>query len=145
MTLRTPKISVRPAATRNSSIPMISPPVACVMTQAEEERQLTSAAMSTGGLGRRGTDRIDRSRRFAPRRHRQRDAGLGEVLFLFPLGFERENLVPISRRHFRHVGLGRNGGSPSDGVSDQSLILGPQRQLAVGAERRRDRQSLQYF
>src|SRR5690349_20123456 len=54
-TFSTPKISVSPAATRNSSMPMIRPPVAGVTRQAEEERQVASVRRSMMDRSRRGT------------------------------------------------------------------------------------------
>lgn len=46
VTLRVPKISDSPAATRNSSMPLIRPPVACVMTQDAEPKHDRSACKS---------------------------------------------------------------------------------------------------
>jgi len=45
-TLSTPKISVSPTATRNSSIPIMTPLVVCVTRQAELARQPVSASRS---------------------------------------------------------------------------------------------------
>jgi hypothetical protein len=47
MTFNTPNMSVKPAATRKSSMPMMRPLVTCVMTQAGDPKQLTSEARST--------------------------------------------------------------------------------------------------
>ena len=43
VTFRVPKISESPAATRKSSMPLIRPPVVCVITQEAEEKQSRSA------------------------------------------------------------------------------------------------------
>ena len=43
VTLSVPKISDSPAATRNSSMPLMSPPVVCVTTHDADDRQLRSA------------------------------------------------------------------------------------------------------
>jgi len=45
-TLSVPKISDNPAATRNSSMPLISPPVVCVTTQDADDRHASIACRS---------------------------------------------------------------------------------------------------
>ena len=46
MTLRVPKISDNPAATKNRSMPLISPPVVCVTRHDVAERHASSACRS---------------------------------------------------------------------------------------------------
>src|SRR5205823_3535138 len=126
-TLSTPKISVSPTATRNSSMPMMRPLVVCVTRQAELARQPVSASRSKRKL----PQKIRYGRRRPPAR--ERDTGRrrqldatpaladlsGVTLALLPLGFEFQNGLPVTRLDLRHVGLLRDGRAPADRVADQ--------------------------
>src|SRR5271170_1182286 len=126
MTLRTPKISVSPAATKNNNMPMIKPPVACVTMQAEVDRHIASVAKS---MADRGTDDFGYCQTAAGK-HSVDSRGwvcaqvLRIVLLLFPIGFEFEDLFPIASRHVGNVRLAGNRRTPPDRVADKRLILG---------------------
>ena len=126
MIFSTPKMSVSPAATRNSNMPMIRAPVACVTMQAEVERHVASVAKS---MADRGTNDF-RYCQAAAGKHRAGSRGwacaqaLRIVLPLFPVGFELEDLFPIASRHVDDVWLAGNRRTPPDRVADQRLVLG---------------------
>src|SRR5450631_1046869 len=60
----------------------------------------------------------------------------GVALRLLPLGFKRQNLLPVAALDLRDIRLIRNRGAPADCIADQSLILGPHRHAAVVAQLR---------
>src|ERR1700733_3082066 len=107
----TPKISVTPAATRNSSMPTISPLVVWVTTQAGVVRQAPSASRS-----------IWRS---------------DVVLLLLPLRLEFDDPAPVGGLDVDDERLLRRGLAPADGVADRGVVVA-HGDGAVGAERRVD-------
>src|ERR1700687_1873236 len=139
-TLSTPKISVSPTATRNSSIPMMKPLVVCVTRQAELARQPVSASRSKEDI-RHGC-RVASAEKFIRWRAEAamqppRSAEVSGVAFgLLPFGFKRPDLLPVAARDLWNIGLVGNRGAPTDGIADQGLVPGPHRHGAVGAERR---------
>src|SRR5665213_3260738 len=109
----TPKISVTPAATRNSNIPTISPLVAWVTTQADVVRQAPSASRS-----------IDSD----------------VLLLLLPLGLEFDDLAPVGGLDVHQERLLRRGLAPAEGIADRGVVLA-HGDGAVRAERRIDLQT----
>src|ERR1700748_539613 len=109
-TFSTLKIRVTPAATRNSSMPTISPLVAWVTTQADVVRQAPSASRSL-------------------------DSDL--LLLLLPLGLEFDDLAPVGGFDVDQERLLRRGLAPADGVVDRGVIVA-HGDGAAGAERRVD-------
>src|SRR3954463_14392185 len=105
MTFSVPKISDKPAATRNSSMPLINPPVVCVTTQEAEAKHASIACKSKGTPGR-GFERL-----FIPATP-SCASGTGPDRFgsgvshgFFPLGLVLENRLPVAGSHVRNVGL----------------------------------------
>src|SRR6202158_2247880 len=143
-TLSTPKISVSPTATRNSSMPMMKPLVVCVTRQAALARQPVSASRSKESVRYGGPGCVSDNRSAGRGGCQGASAPLtpsGVALALLPLSFERQNLLPVTALHLRDIRLGGNGGAPTDGIADQGLIFGSHCHSAVGAERRFDRQT----
>src|SRR3954463_15302672 len=65
----------------------------------------------------------------------------GITFALLPLGFKRQNLLPVATLDLWNIRLLGNRGAPAYRIADQGLILGPHGHGAVGAEWRFDRQT----
>src|SRR6187455_2607506 len=92
ITLRVPKISDSPAATKKSSMPLISPPVVWV-TRQEADAKHASIACKSMIFSWSGTG----SHYGAAVRARRGNRSLGVDHRFLPLGFVLENRLPVAR------------------------------------------------
>src|SRR6185503_1465192 len=102
-TFSVPKISDRPAATRNSSMPLMSPPVVCVTRQEADAKHASIACRSNIYSESKRAHRSPQRER-APRRIYPALV-LRVTHRLLPLGFVFEDRLPVARRDVRHVRL----------------------------------------
>src|SRR3954465_15069784 len=134
MTFSVPKISDSPAATRNSSIPLISPPVVWV-TRQEADVKHASIACRSKVYSRSG--RAGKSRQRSDCRAIIRTSFASGVTHrLLPFRLVLQNGFPVTRRNLRHVRLLRNLRAPTQRVSNGGLIGGAHRDGSIRAKRR---------
>src|SRR3954465_681109 len=132
-TFSVPKISDKPAATRNSNMPLISPPVVCVTRQEADAKHPSNACRSkVYSEWRRGISAAP----FTLRRNLPNDARLRVTHRLFPLGLVFEDRLPVAGSDLRNIGLFRDGRAPAERVANRGLILSTHRDIAIGTERR---------
>src|SRR4051794_38085124 len=134
MTFSVPKISDSPAATRNSSIPLISPPVVWV-TRQEADVKHASIACRSKVYSRSG--RAGKSRQRSDCRAIIRTSFASDVTHrLLPFRLVLQNGFPVTRRDLRHVRLLGNRSAPAQRVANGGLIFGAHCDRAVRAKRR---------
>src|ERR1700694_303103 len=124
-------------------MPMMKPLVVCVTRQAALARQPVSASRSKEGIltaGRGAPANCSAERGGFQRASAPRTCS-GITLALLPLGFERQDLLPVTALHLRDIRLGGNRSAPTDCIADQGLIFSPHRHRAIGAEWRFDGQA----
>src|SRR5258706_8351279 len=108
--LRVPKIRDTPAATKNRSMPLTSPPVVCVTRQEADEKHASIACKSTVYSGSRmrtegaaaHSSAVEKS---AAEKSVRRRSSLRATHRLLPLGFLLEDRLPVARGDVRHVRL----------------------------------------